>query len=332
MASRQAEERVRPAAPGDVSFDSDLLPPRDRVELSRAFLASSYRLEPAAGGELRAKAVSLGLGAVRLTHGSLSSASLNRKADEPTSHAEEQVSFFLTTGGRWAGRAGRQTKDARPGELVLLDRSQGLSGAIENLSSVTLVLPKRLLLTEIPALEDMHGQTLVGPMAGLLTDQIASSVRHGAQLDPAERLSLGRMVAHLATGALSKNTDRPAEHVREAVDAALRERARRFIAQHCRDPRLTPAGVAAALRVSRTGLYRIFEPEGGVARLIRQARLEAARAALQDRGDTRRIGVIGFDHGFGSEAQFSRAVRQAFGCSPSDLRHGAPAFPPRAEV
>ena len=308
---------------GDRAFDSDLVPPHHRSEVSREFLAASYRLEPLTGGKLSARATMVDMGSVRLTHGFLSDATLSRKADEDVAQAEEQVSLFLTTGGRWRGEAGRNVKDVGPGQLVFLDRSQGLSGSIESLSSITFVVPKRVLLAQSPGLEDLHGRTLAGPMARLLADQLASAARHAVLLDAQERLTLGRSTTALVVGALANGAGETSELVRPAVADALLGRAKRLIQAHCGDPRLTPEKVAAVLGLSRAGLYRVFEAEGGVARCIRQARIDAACAALQDVGDLRRIGEIGLACGFTSEAQFSRAMRDAFGAPPSELRqHG----------
>ena len=51
------------------------------------------------------------------------------------------------------------------------------------------------------------------------------------------------------------------------------------------------------------------------------ARVEsiAARAALSGAGRTRRVSEIAYHFGFGDTASFSRAFRQAFGASPSDI-------------
>lgn len=303
-------------------FDSDLLSTRDRLELSREFLASSYRLEPLSEIDLRAQASILDIGVARLTQGFLSSASLQRKADEVTAHSEEQVSLFLTTGGRWRGDAGKRAKEIGPGQMVLLDRSQGLGGKVESLSSITLVLPKRVILENVPELEDLHGETLTGPMAALLTDHVRSVVRHGDGLDASARTQLGRMTSDLVLGALAGDVGERLERASPALTRALVGRAKRYVRAHCCEPRLSPESVAAAVGASRSALYRAFEPEGGVARYIRQARLEAARTALVNGDDPRRIGEIAFAYGFTSEAQFSRAVRAAFGASPRDLRHG----------
>lgn len=72
--------------------------------------------------------------------------------------------------------------------------------------------------------------------------------------------------------------------------------------------------------VSRSKLYRMFEPYGGVVRYIQRQRLRRAHGLLADPNCTRQIGLIANDHCFADTSTFSRAFRHEFGYSPTDLR------------
>ena len=122
-------------------------------------------------------------------------------------------------------------------------------------------------------------------------------------------------------GRLRQPFGEPVEQARPALTLLLLQRARRFVRANCCDPGLTPEKVAAQIGASRTTLYRAFQPKGGISEYIRLSRLDAARAALTEPKDPRRISEIGYAHGFQSEAQFSRAMRAAFGATPSELRN-----------
>ncbi|WP_331313707.1 helix-turn-helix transcriptional regulator [Methylobacterium mesophilicum] len=78
--------------------------------------------------------------------------------------------------------------------------------------------------------------------------------------------------------------------------------------------------MARALGMSRSQLYRLFEPEGGVARYLARQRLAAVRAALDNPLEPRSIGAIAEAYGFGSGAQLSRAFRETYGLTPRDYR------------
>jgi AraC-like DNA-binding protein len=75
--------------------------------------------------------------------------------------------------------------------------------------------------------------------------------------------------------------------------------------------------------VSRSNLYRMFEPYGGVARYVQRQRLRRAHDLLADPDCIRKIGSIANDYCFADASTFSRAFRHEFGYSPSDVRKWA---------
>ena len=80
--------------------------------------------------------------------------------------------------------------------------------------------------------------------------------------------------------------------------------------------------------ISRSRLYRLFEPYGGVNHYIQHRRLLHAYAALADPNDHRRILDIAEERGFDDAAEFSRAFRREFGYSPSEVRAASKAGRP----
>ena len=100
------------------------------------------------------------------------------------------------------------------------------------------------------------------------------------------------------------------------------------LVQHIEDPNVIAAaqagmmrqGVGRMLGVSRSRLYRLFEPLGGVTAYIRRQRLLAAHRALLDPLETSAIVAISERVGFPDASAFSRAFRAEFGYSPSHAR------------
>lgn len=109
------------------------------------------------------------------------------------------------------------------------------------------------------------------------------------------------------------------------IAPAHRVQALRHIDAHLADPALCPAGVAAALHISRRRLYQVFASDGdGVAGTIRRRRLEQARRVLGDPSH-RRVSVaeVGAAVGLPNPAHFSRLFRVAYGVSPRAHRSAA---------
>ena len=176
----------------------------------------------------------------------------------------------------------------------------------------------RELVDEVMPGKDVHALR-VTTGGSLMAEHLRGLRAHLPSMPMAAATHLVRSALHTLAACVLPTPDR-LEQARPALTEALLSRAKRYIHAHCEEPSLSPDHIAVAVGSSRSGLYRAFEPEGGVAAYIRGARLQAARAALQNRDDHRRIGEIGYAYGFLSESQFSRAIRSAFGASPSELR------------
>lgn len=104
------------------------------------------------------------------------------------------------------------------------------------------------------------------------------------------------------------------------IDATLLARARRMIDGRLTDRDLTSEMLCSELGVSRSRLYRIFEPLGGIASYIRKRRLLRTRDALSDIEDTRSISRIAEQWGFVDASAYSRTFRHEFGISPKEAR------------
>lgn len=119
----------------------------------------------------------------------------------------------------------------------------------------------------------------------------------------------------------------PSAETREGAAAQLelsrRERVRQLVRQNLRSPTLTPHRICRVLGMSRSQLYRLFEPRGGVARYIHMERLREAHFALSNPDNRRAVHAVAEDVGFFDASTFSRAFRQEFGCTPSDVRVAA---------
>ena len=89
---------------------------------------------------------------------------------------------------------------------------------------------------------------------------------------------------------------------------------------------LTAEGIALRFGLSRSALYRLFEPLGGVADYVRTRRLAQAYAALAGTATAkarRRITDVASDCGFESGAVFSRAFRREYGFAPREMQFAA---------
>jgi AraC-like DNA-binding protein len=109
---------------------------------------------------------------------------------------------------------------------------------------------------------------------------------------------------------------------RAAIRAAKLRQAKDYISLHLSEPDLTPARVAAAMKISVRQLHLLFEPTGtSFAEHVLDRRLEECRAILASPSSrARSVTDIAYAWGFNSLASFYRAFGQRFGVSPGMVR------------
>lgn len=163
---------------------------------------------------------------------------------------------------------------------------------------------------------DVHGTS-----KQFLTDYLLLLRRSLPDLRSADAPHIAAATTSLLAACLTPSRDHIAEAQRP-IEASIMDRASRTVAQHLANPKLAPDWLCGALGVSRSRLYRIFEPLGGVSSYIRRERLRKTRDALVDSSDGRSISTIAEQWGFTDPSAFSRMFKKEFGISPGEARAG----------
>lgn len=169
---------------------------------------------------------------------------------------------------------------------------------------------------------DLHGLVLGPGEAGLAIDFVRSLVAHAPSLTP-DLAGIATDSLCLMLGAtLASLRDRSAPAAAPLAAGRARARVRAYIEQHLGNRDLDAATIAAETGVSRSGLYRMFEPAGGVARYVQQQRVARLRRDLSRPGDHRSVDELAAASGFASQSQAGRVFRSAFGIPPGEYRRG----------
>lgn len=228
--------------------------------------------------------------------------------------------------GGYRGTVGGREVEVRAGDVCVLDLAQPLATRANDFRNITVVVPRETLAPLVKAPDALHGLTLSGdsPTGALLGDHLRSLHRNIPDLAAKDALSIAGGTAALIAGCVGPALD-ARDLVTPEMRGALLQRIKRFI-----DGRLDSSDLEADLicrefGVSRSSLYRLFEPLGGVANHVRGRRLARALAELiaPRHGGKPRVIDVAFRWGFGSEASFSRAFRAAYGMSPREAREAA---------
>jgi AraC-like DNA-binding protein len=212
------------------------------------------------------------------------------------------------------------------GEPILLSLAEPFAGERDEADWLCLFIPRDSFPELAPTMDrccHVPLATAPGRLLGGFLRELAAAM---PTLRDAERPRAVEAIRAMVTAAITSGAAaQPMDEAR--VQEARLARIRAIMRQHLRSPDLSPAWLCRLADISRSQLYRLFEPVGGVAREIQRERLREAHRAIADPADARSIREIGEELGFPEPTTFSRAFRREFGYPPSRLREGAPRPP-----
>jgi AraC-like DNA-binding protein len=241
----------------------------------------------------------------------------------------DHFALWLVASGSLAGLAGRTPVEAEAGDVMFLDMQQtvdlvaSISGRVTE--SLALWIPRARLLASMSDENALHGLVLKGtsPAGALIGAGLRTYVSSANRMSVAEMDALANGIIELTAKAVG-----PPLETLGASDGASAlisfVTIRRFIDRNLTLPQLDADGLARQFGLSRSTLYRLFEPVGGIAGYIRRQRLyRAYQEVVATETSNARIGQIGYRLGFGNVSAFSRTFRARFGMSPREARKAA---------
>lgn len=204
----------------------------------------------------------------------------------------------------------------RPSQLHVIDMSRRYVSLKQASRSRGVLIPHAMLdydPSRDPAFVTLDLDSAPGRLLASAHELLAEglSARDEASVPPEMAPAFVSLVERLML-----KRDSPA--ARERREAALPLTLRNYIGANLADPALSPATLCAAFDLSRTTLYRYFEDEGGVARHIRNRRLDRCFSELAGAEPARgRVSAVARRWGFSDATAFNRLFRARFGVPPS---------------
>lgn len=203
-----------------------------------------------------------------------------------------------------------------PGDIVVVDYSLPYHSQTSGYEGITLTVDR----TSVPAglQNDVHGLVLTAnDRAGaMLGTQMRALVDHIDGLSVEQGQVAVDGILQFAAVAYAAPEPRARRDKR-----SLFQRASTTARRHLSDPDFGPDELATALCVSRSKLFRLFEPHSGVKRWLLAERLRASLQSIVQSPVNHKIASIARAHGFRSEAHFSRSFHKQYQLSPSSVRN-----------
>ncbi|UIJ72447.1 helix-turn-helix domain-containing protein [Aurantimonas sp. HBX-1] len=205
------------------------------------------------------------------------------------------------------------------GEIVLFDMRRPRRTEACEVLTVVFRIARDALEAAFPASHLLHGAVLRPPHAGLLAETMQVLCHHGSLIPEAQGERAARVFAEMLAITLHAAGWQPGRAV-PAGDPAGLARARRLVEMRLASADLGPALLAAEIGVSRSRLYDLFKPLGGVSRYIQERRASRLHDLLCAPHETRSVAVLAYAAGFATESHASRTFRDVYGIAPGRFR------------
>ncbi|RFB79430.1 helix-turn-helix domain-containing protein [Methylovirgula sp. 4M-Z18] len=225
----------------------------------------------------------------------------------------------LRRSGRSWTEVGGKVAECKPGTIEIRSLGRPYRGRMLDSEFLTIYMPRSLFGDSVWLLDINNNRVLSSNLANVLAVYIGAIE---ARLNDFTEEELPRVIGatrDMIIACLSSPEGKGTDGIR-AGSLAVMERARKFVSEKLLSTQITPEMLCKELGLSRTHLYKLFAPSGGVVRYIQKQRLLATHAALSDPRDRRHVSTIADAFGFNSSADFSRAFSREFGYSPTQAR------------
>jgi AraC-like DNA-binding protein len=228
-----------------------------------------------------------------------------------------QVYLVGGTSGRWGAR---RCSSLEIGDVLMLDLAQPVVSSTQDFCCLTLAVPRAMIASRLAAPERYHGHRLPrdSVLGRVLGEHLRSLWQVTSQASATDARAMANGLVDLM-GAYFRDASVREIEAQPSVALPLRETIRSYIDKHLHRPDLSPEELARCFRISRSYLFALFKPLGGVAGYIRQRRLARAHAMLNRPPGGRQVTDVSLMVGFTNPAHFSRAFRERFGVTPREV-------------
>ncbi len=244
--------------------------------------------------------------------------------------AQDGFDHFVVTlvvEGELIGSAASGFDRALPGDIVLADTRRASRTEPRHARLITVSVARDVVEAALGGAGGLHGRRVSPPVSAMLGAYMQALADHAETLAPSVLPSLCRAFIEVLSTTAPAGPRGAADARRQAF--LRREYVERHIAAHLAEPDLSVATISDATGISRSALYRLFEKQGGVARLIRRRRLDAVRAALDAR-DPATLDELAERFGLAGGRLLGRQFLEAYGVTPGAYRKALAALDPGA--
>lgn len=264
------------------------IPPAERLERFQQG-ASTHRVSLPPGtseADLSAEVIVWSIGSAMVLHNRLGPAIWERGLREISADHLDHIQMNLTLSGHAEYEIGGRTVTLEKGTLILVDYRQPTYGVVrEGIENLTITAPRSFWRGVGPRFETLHGLFIDGPAGDLMKRHLKALLDYLPAASEAE----AAVVLDASISLLRACAPRPASDRRSTATDLTLDTLCLFVEENATRPDCDIAFVARTLCVSRSTLYRLAAPLGGVANYILRCRVE--RGAAMIRSSQQRLSI-----------------------------------------
>ncbi|UNK39981.1 helix-turn-helix domain-containing protein (plasmid) [Shinella sp. H4-D48] len=305
---------------------SSQLSREENYEYWRTGVASLFDAVPPTGNleGFRADLTSYNIGHFLIGMSSATAQGFVRSRERVAATGVDHLLIQLYLKGECAYNADGGVATGVKGDIVCFDLSRPMKSQATDMDIISLILPRSMIRLTPRVIDDLHGARVNG--SSTLGVLLGEHMRTMAKVAPQLAGPDGKLAAEVASAIVSSGFSAAVAAERATLMDINVQTIQIFIERNVTNPALSADMLMRQFALSRSALYRLFEPIGGIAEYIRERRLKLAYLKLTSVGLSRgSVAKLAYATGFASENAFSRAFHQRFGLRPSEAIRNAEA-------
>ncbi len=234
--------------------------------------------------------------------------------------------LMVVVEGGIEGKAGHLDITLSPGDIIILDVLQPIkmkfieSRQVHYIDVLYMAIP-RALLSEVDNSCQLHGKIIYQKdfLSRMIASNMASLMSHSANFSDSDVNKVARPIIDFVISAI-RSSHAPIQPIMMDTKLHIITRVCDFIQENLRVSALGADLICQKFGLSRSSLYRLFEPFGGIIAHIRKKRIIAAtRMLLKPLYQQWKVAEIAYYWQF-EPATFNRLFVSAYGITPNQAR------------
>jgi AraC-like DNA-binding protein len=234
--------------------------------------------------------------------------------------ATDDVLVVCYKSGHFTHRIDGAQRRVESGEFTVFDLSQEAVIEAPFIDNVSLAISRRRLEAVFPLVDSAHGFVVPsGALSKVLLGTAEQVIALGASMQSSEARPIADALIMLVIACLEADLQ-PKPVPGAAAGAASLALLKAAIERRLLDTDLGPQSLLDEFGMTRSTLYRAFEPLGGVRAYISDRRLRYAFRQMTKPAQTNlRVSQLAFQLGFAHSSAFTRSFKALFGLTPKDI-------------